>query len=163
TLEPFHFEATRRCHGILHPAAQGYDPSEDPPRPRRPQGRRTRPLRLHRTYRAHVPAQRPHHLPGRRAFAGGGRPDHGAAPDGPGHSAVAGRTAHRYRRNDPTTSRAEGPLQGVDVQTTGLRPTDQDAPAGEPLLLSSNDDCRISLSRRAETAPFHTRNVDGDE
>src|SRR5699024_11639345 len=80
-----------------------------------------------------------------------------------GRYGFTGRTAHMYRRNDPTTFRAEGPLQGVDVQTTGLRPTDQDDPAGEPLLLFSNDDCRISLSRRAETAPFHTRNVDGDE
>ena len=87
----------------------------------------------------------------------------GLKDDELGRYGFTGRTAHMYRRNDPTAFRTEGPLQGVDVQTTGLRPTDQDDPSGEPLLLFSNDDCRISLSRRAETAPFHTRNVDGDE
>ncbi|GAA3724664.1 homogentisate 1,2-dioxygenase [Spinactinospora alkalitolerans] len=87
----------------------------------------------------------------------------GLKDDEMGRYGFTGRTAHLYRRNDPTAFRAEGPLSGVDVQTSDLRPTDHGDPAGEPMLLFSNADCRISLSRRAEAAPFHTRNVDGDE
>ena len=78
-------------------------------------------------------------------------------------SGFTGRTAHLYRRNDPTRFRAEGDLGGVDTDTFGLNPADQHDPAGEPLLMFHNADCRLSLSRRAEAAPFHTRNVDGDE
>src|SRR5699024_758218 len=52
----------------------------------------------------------------------------GLKDDELGRYGFTGRTAHMYRRNDPTTFRAEGPLQGVDVQTTGLRPTDQATP-----------------------------------
>lgn len=80
-----------------------------------------------------------------------------------GRSGFTGRTAHLYRRNDPTDFRAEGDLGGIDTDTLGLSPTDQDDPAGEPLLMFHNEDCRILLSRRAATAPFYTRNVDGDE
>lgn len=74
-----------------------------------------------------------------------------------------GRTAHLYRRNDPTRFRAEGALRGSDSDTRQLRPSDYDDSTGEPLLLFHNADCQILLSRRAETAPFFTRNVDGDE
>ena len=35
-------------------------------------------------------------------------------------------------------------------------------PAGAPLLLFSNPDCRISLSRREAAMPFYVRYVDGD-
>lgn len=80
-----------------------------------------------------------------------------------GRSGFTGRTAHLYRRNDPTDYRTEGDLRGTDTQTRELTPTDYADAAGEPMLLFHNDDCRLSLSRRAETAPFYTRNVDGDE
>ncbi|MFW0783405.1 homogentisate 1,2-dioxygenase [Gordonia sp. CPCC 206044] len=80
-----------------------------------------------------------------------------------GRYGFTGRTAHLYRRNDPTQYRAVGDLGGLDRQTYDLTPTDQIDPAGEPLLMFYNDDCRILLSRRSETAPFYTRNVDGDE
>ena len=80
-----------------------------------------------------------------------------------GRYGFTGRTTQLYRRNDPTDFRAEGDLAGVDTHTYDLRPTDLDDPAGEPLLLFHNADCRISLSRRREVAPFYTRNVDGDE
>lgn len=80
-----------------------------------------------------------------------------------GRSGFTGRTAHLYRRNDPTQFRAEGDLTGIDTDTSGLAPSDQDDAAGEPLLMFYNEDCRISLSRRAETAPHYNRNVDGDE
>ncbi|MGV9711549.1 homogentisate 1,2-dioxygenase [Gordonia sp. NPDC003424] len=80
-----------------------------------------------------------------------------------GRYGFTGRTAHLYRRNDPTQYRAVGDLAGLDRQTRDLTPTDQVDPAGEPLLMFYNDDCRILLSRRSEVAPFYTRNVDGDE
>lgn len=80
-----------------------------------------------------------------------------------GRDGFTGRTAHLYRRNDPTEYRAVGDLRPTDASTLELRPTDLTDPAGEPLLMYHNDDCRVLLSRRSETAPFYTRNVDGDE
>ncbi|MFR9750126.1 homogentisate 1,2-dioxygenase [Nocardia sp. 004] len=80
-----------------------------------------------------------------------------------GRYGFTGRTAHLYRRNDPTQFRVEGDLRPLDAQTNELIPTDFGDRAGEPLLLFHNDDCRILLSRRGETAPYYTRNVDGDE
>ncbi|PYE19396.1 homogentisate 1,2-dioxygenase [Williamsia limnetica] len=87
----------------------------------------------------------------------------GLKDDEMGRSGFTGRTAHLYRRNDPTRYRVEGTLIGADVSTALLEPTDLRDPGGESLLLLSNDDCRIFLSRRKEAAPFWTRNVDGDE
>ena len=46
--------------------------------------------------------------------------------------------------------------------STELKPSDATDAAGGPMLLFSNPDCRISLSRRAEEMPFYTRHVDGD-
>ena len=80
-----------------------------------------------------------------------------------GRYGFTGRTAHLYRRNDPTQFRAVGTHTGVDRIVTDLAPTDQNDPAGEPLLMFHNEDCRISLSRRKEAAPFWFRPVDGDE
>jgi homogentisate 1,2-dioxygenase len=80
-----------------------------------------------------------------------------------GRGGFTGRYAHLYRKNDPTQFRAEGDLTGLDTHTYDLRPSDLDDPAGEPLLMFHNADCRISLSRRREVAPFYTRNIDGDE
>ncbi|MEP9392874.1 homogentisate 1,2-dioxygenase [Gordonia sp. VNQ95] len=80
-----------------------------------------------------------------------------------GRYGFTGRTAHLYRRNDPTAFRAVGDHAGLDRQTFELTPTDQIDAAGEPLVMFYNDDVRISLSRRGEVAPFYTRNVDGDE
>ncbi|MDL9935332.1 homogentisate 1,2-dioxygenase [Gordonia sp. ABSL1-1] len=80
-----------------------------------------------------------------------------------GRYGFTGRTANLYRRNDPTAYRTVGDLAGVDRLVGDLTPSDQIDAAGEPLLMFYNDDCRILLSRRAEVAPFYTRNVDGDE
>lgn len=74
-----------------------------------------------------------------------------------------GRTAHLYRRNDPTQFRVEGDLRGVDTDTFGLHPSDEGDASGDVLLMFYNDDCRILLSRRAEAMPHLVRNVDGDE
>ena len=46
--------------------------------------------------------------------------------------------------------------------STELKPSDATDAAGAPLLMFSNADCRISLSRRGEAMPFYVRYVDGD-
>jgi homogentisate 1,2-dioxygenase len=43
-----------------------------------------------------------------------------------------------------------------------LKPSDATDAGGGPLLMFSNDDCRILLSRRHEPMPFYARHVDGD-
>ncbi|SOD71807.1 homogentisate 1,2-dioxygenase [Jatrophihabitans sp. GAS493] len=87
----------------------------------------------------------------------------GLKDDELGRAGFTGRSTQLYRRHDPTAFRAVGALAGVDVDTNLLEPTDLSDPAGEPLMLFSNSDCRILLSRRAAAAPFYVRNVDGDE
>ncbi|TQS44659.1 homogentisate 1,2-dioxygenase [Cryptosporangium phraense] len=87
----------------------------------------------------------------------------GLKDDELGRGGFTGRTAHLYRRHDPTAFRAEGPLAGTDVQVATLTPGDATDPAGTPLLLFSNPDCRLSLSRRTAPHPFYVRTVDGDE
>ncbi|WP_326784266.1 homogentisate 1,2-dioxygenase [Streptomyces sp. NBC_00151] len=87
----------------------------------------------------------------------------GLKDDELGRGGFEGRTAHLYRRHDPTRYRSAGPLTGVDIAANALTPADKDDPSGAPLLMFSNADCRISLSMRAEPMPFYVRNVDGDE
>ncbi len=90
----------------------------------------------------------------------------GLKDDELGRGGFTGRTANIYRRNDPTTFRANGPpLCPLDLLSSELKPGDAtDPPAGAPplLLFFSNDDCRISLSRREAAMPFYARYVDGD-
>lgn len=86
----------------------------------------------------------------------------GLKDDELGRGGFTGRTANIYRRNDPTEFRAVGPLRPLDVLANELKPSDATDAAGAPLLLFSNPDCRISLSRRGEAMPFHVRYVDGD-
>ncbi|WP_167104828.1 homogentisate 1,2-dioxygenase [Mycobacterium sp. DL592] len=86
----------------------------------------------------------------------------GLKDDELGRGGFTGRTANIYRRNDPTEFRATGPLRPVDVLASELKPADATEATGAPLLLFSNADCRISLSRRSEAMPFHVRYIDGD-
>jgi len=86
----------------------------------------------------------------------------GLKDDELGRGGFSGRTASMYRRNDPTQFRAVGPLRPTDVLADQLKPDDATDAAGAPLLLFSNPDCRISLSRRAEAMPFYVRYIDGD-
>ncbi|MFW0790786.1 homogentisate 1,2-dioxygenase [Gordonia sp. CPCC 205333] len=86
----------------------------------------------------------------------------GLKDDELGRNGFTGRTAHLYRRNDPTEYRSAGPLRPIDAQCADLTPTDAEDPRGEPMLLFHNDDCRISLSRRTTQMPFHLRHIDGD-
>jgi homogentisate 1,2-dioxygenase len=86
----------------------------------------------------------------------------GLKDDELGRGGFTGRTANMYRRHDPTAYRTRGPLRPVDVLSSELKPSDATDAAGEPMRLFSNDDCRVSLSRRTEPMPFFVRHVDGD-
>jgi homogentisate 1,2-dioxygenase len=86
----------------------------------------------------------------------------GLKDDELGRGGFTGRTANVYRRHDPTAYRSVGPLRPVDVLSSELKPDDAADANGGPLLMFSNADCRILLSRRGEPMPFYARHVDGD-
>ncbi|WP_040795259.1 homogentisate 1,2-dioxygenase [Nocardia higoensis] len=86
----------------------------------------------------------------------------GLKDDELGRGGFTGRTASLYRRNDPTQYKAVGPLRPTDVLASSLTPSDATDPAGAPLRLFHNADCRILLSRRGEEMPHFVRYVDGD-
>jgi homogentisate 1,2-dioxygenase len=86
----------------------------------------------------------------------------GLKDDELGRGGFTGRTANMYRRHDPTAYRSVGPLQPIDAMCGELEPGDFADADGCPLLLFSNPDCRILLSRRSDPMPFYTRHVDGD-
>ena len=86
----------------------------------------------------------------------------GLKDDELGRGGFTGRTANMYRRNDPTAYRSVGPLRPVDVLSSELKPSDASDAAGGPLLMFSNADCLVLLSRRTEAMPFFVRYVDGD-
>ncbi|MFG1922246.1 homogentisate 1,2-dioxygenase [Cryptosporangium sp. NPDC048952] len=86
----------------------------------------------------------------------------GLKDDELGRSGFTGRTAHLYRRHDPTAFRVEGPLAGTDLLVGTLQPSDATDAAGIPLLLFTNPDVRISVSARTAPHPFYVRHVDGD-
>lgn len=86
----------------------------------------------------------------------------GLKDDELGRGGFVGRTASLYRRNDPTAYTARGPLSPTDVLSSQLEPADATDPAGGPLLMYSNADCQILLSRRSAQMPHFTRYVDGD-
>ena len=86
----------------------------------------------------------------------------GLKDDELGRGGFTGRTANMYRRNDPTAYRSSGPLRPVDVLASELKPSDATDAAGGPMLMFSNADCQVLLSRRTEPMPFFVRYVDGD-
>ena len=86
----------------------------------------------------------------------------GLKDDELGRGGFTGRTANLYRRNDPTAFRSVGPLRPVDVLSSELKPSDATDAHGGPMVLFSNADCRVYLSRRSEEMPYFARHVDGD-
>lgn len=86
----------------------------------------------------------------------------GLKDDELGRAGFTGRTASVYRRHDPTAYRSVGPLRPVDVLSSELKPTDATDADGGPLLMFSNADCLVLLSRRTEPMPYFVRYVDGD-
>jgi homogentisate 1,2-dioxygenase len=86
----------------------------------------------------------------------------GLKDDELGRGGFTGRTANIYRRNDPTAYRSVGPLRPIDVLSSELKPSDATDAHGGPMLMFSNADCQVLLSRRTEPMPFFVRYVDGD-
>jgi homogentisate 1,2-dioxygenase len=86
----------------------------------------------------------------------------GLKDDELGRGGFNGRTANMYRRHDPTAYRSVGPLRPVDVLASELKPSDATDAHGGPMLMFSNADCQVLLSRRSEPMPFFVRHVDGD-
>ena len=86
----------------------------------------------------------------------------GLKDDELGRGGFTGRTSTMYRRHDPTESRSEGPVRPLEVLSGELKPSDATDANGGPLLMFTNPDCRISLSRRHEAMPYFVRHVDGD-
>jgi homogentisate 1,2-dioxygenase len=86
----------------------------------------------------------------------------GLKDDELGRRGFVGRTANMYRRNDPTAYRSVGPLRPVDVLSSELKPSDATDARGGPMLMFSNADCQVLLSRRSDPMPFFVRYVDGD-
>ncbi|MCW2731730.1 MAG: homogentisate 1,2-dioxygenase [Mycobacterium sp.] len=86
----------------------------------------------------------------------------GLKDDELGRGGFTGRTANIYRRNDPTAYRSAGPLRPIDVLSSELKPSDATDANGDPLLMFSNADCLVLLSRRTEPMPYFARYVDGD-
>lgn len=88
----------------------------------------------------------------------------GLKEDELGRKGFSGRVAELYRRNEPTGwTRICGNLQPWDLDGYALQPGDYADPNGHPLRVFYNDDCSIWVSRRQETAPYYSRNADGDE
>src|SRR6201746_988843 len=79
-----------------------------------------------------------------------------------GRGGFTSRTANLYRRHDPTAYRSEGPLRPVDVLSSELKPSDATDADGGPLLMFTNSDCQVLLSRRTEPMPYFVRYVAGD-
>ena len=75
-------------------------------------------------------------------------------------SPVALRTCTAATTRPPTAR--EGPLRPIDVLAGDLKPSDATDADGGPLLMFTNSDCRISLSRREQPMPYFARHVDGD-
>lgn len=86
----------------------------------------------------------------------------GLKDDELGRAGFTGRTANMFRRNDPTAYRSVGPLRPLDVLSSELKPSDATDAHGGPLLMFSNADCLVLLSRRSQEMPFFVRYVDGD-
>ncbi|WP_283608861.1 homogentisate 1,2-dioxygenase [Mycolicibacterium poriferae] len=86
----------------------------------------------------------------------------GLKDDELGRGGFTGRTANLYRRHDPTAYRTVGPLRPLDVLSSELKPSDSTDAHGAPLLMFSNADCQVLLSRRSEAMPFFVRHIDGD-
>src|SRR4029077_880208 len=78
----------------------------------------------------------------------------GLKDDELGRGGFTGRTANMYRRHDPTAYRISAPLRPLDVLSSEPKRSHATEAHGAPLLLFSNSDCQVSLSRRTFEMPF---------
>lgn len=81
-----------------------------------------------------------------------------------GREGFFGRVSHLYHAHPPTGwTRIEGDLRPHAFDLNKLTPTDMTDPRGVPEAVLYNDDVIVSISRRSESAPYYSRNADGDE
>ncbi len=81
-----------------------------------------------------------------------------------GREGFFGRVSHLYHTHPPTGwTRIEGNLRPHAFYLNKVEPSDMTDPRGTSAPVLYNDDLILSISRRAEAAPFYTRNADGDE
>ncbi len=81
-----------------------------------------------------------------------------------GREGFYGRVSHLYHVHPPTGwTRIEGNLRPHAFYLDKVTPSDMTDPRGTPAPVLYNDDLILSISRRAEVAPFYSRNADGDE
>ena len=80
-----------------------------------------------------------------------------------GRQAFTGRASHLYRTAPPTAwVKVEGPLRPWAFDWNQLTPPDQTDPEGDPLLVLSNEDLAVLVSRRSAPMPYFVRDADGD-
>ena len=80
-----------------------------------------------------------------------------------GRQAFTGRASHLYRTAPPTAwVKVEGPLHPWAFDWNQLAPPDQTDPEGDPLVVLSNRDLTVLVSRRSQPMPFFVRDADGD-
>jgi homogentisate 1,2-dioxygenase len=80
-----------------------------------------------------------------------------------GRQAFTGRASHLYRTAPPTAwVKVEGPLRPWAFDWNQLTPPDQTDPEGDPLVVLSNRDLTVLVSRRSAPMPFFVRDADGD-
>ena len=105
-------------------------------------------------------------IPQRKGVAS--RQAHVDLPDGTveeehGRQAFTGRASHLYRTAPPTAwVKVEGPLRPWAFDWNQLTPADQTDPEGDPLVVLSNRDLTVLVSRRSAPMPFFVRDADGD-
>lgn len=80
-----------------------------------------------------------------------------------GRQAFTGRASHLYRTAPPTAwVKVEGPLHPWAFDWNLLTPPDQTDAEGDPLVVLSNRDLTVLVSRRSAPMPFFVRDADGD-
>ncbi len=81
-----------------------------------------------------------------------------------GRHGFYGKSAHLYHTHPPTGwVRIEGKLRPHCFDCNKVSPGDMKDAKGGPAVLLTNENVKISISRRAEAMPFYFRNADGDE
>ena len=95
--------------------------------------------------------------------AGPRRPAGGTVEEEHGRQAFTGRASHLYRTAPPTAwVKVEGPLRPWAFDWNQLTPPDQTDPEGDPLVVLSNRDLTVLVSRRSAPMPYFVRDADGD-
>ncbi|MHA2502108.1 MAG: homogentisate 1,2-dioxygenase [Candidatus Kariarchaeaceae archaeon] len=81
-----------------------------------------------------------------------------------GRKGFFGRVSHLYKTNAPTAwTKIEGELRPRAFSLSQVDTADRTDPAAPYTTVLYNNECRISISKRAKEMPYYFRNSDGDE